>query len=134
MGPLIRYSRNLEKKTLSKKYWRVQLVRMKVQAHRSLEPPQEYNAFDESRFIMTFLAFLGITEIYSLRLNVEGKAGKEIPESSRWELLEKFLANNFALSYVKNFRSELLDWGSIAYLPLLRALLTICQKFRVSRT
>ena len=48
---------------------------------------------------MTFLTILGATEIlYSLRLVLEGKAGKEIPESSRLEFLEKFLANNFTLS------------------------------------
>ena len=32
------------------------------------------------------------------RLVLEGKTGKEIPASSRLEFLEKFLANNFALS------------------------------------
>ena len=46
-------------------------------------------AFVESRFIMTFLIILGVTEIsYSFRLVVEGKVegnveGKEIPESSK---------------------------------------------------
>ena len=30
----------------------------------------------------------------SVRLVLEGKTGKEIPESSRFEFLEKFLANN----------------------------------------
>ena len=34
----------------------------------------------------------------SFRLVLEGKTAKEIPESSRFEFLEKFLANNFALS------------------------------------
>ena len=32
------------------------------------------------------------------RLVLEGKPIEEIPESSRLEFLEKFLANNFALS------------------------------------
>ena len=42
---------------------------------------------------------MGVTEILSsLRLVLERKAGKEIPESSRSEFLEKFLTNNFALS------------------------------------
>ena len=36
-------SNNLENKTPSDTYWRVQLVYMKVQAHSSLEPPLEYN-------------------------------------------------------------------------------------------
>ena len=43
----------------------------------------EPDAFDESRFVMTFLTFLGVTEICSFRLVLEGKTGKEIPESSR---------------------------------------------------
>ena len=54
---------------------------------------------DELRFIMTFYTILGVTEILcSFRLVLEEKTGKEIPESSRLEFLEKFLANNFALS------------------------------------
>ena len=48
---------------------------------------------------MAFLTTLGLTEILcSFRLVVEGKTGKEIPESSRLEFLEKFSANNFAIS------------------------------------
>ena len=56
------------------------------------------DAVDELRFVMTFLTILRVTDIYSFRLVLEGKLGKEIPESSRLEPLEKFLANNFALS------------------------------------
>ena len=57
------------------------------------------DAFDESRFVMTFLTILEVTDILcSLRLVLEGKTGKEIPDSSRFEFLEKCLANNFALS------------------------------------
>ena len=56
-------------------------------------------AFDKSRFIMTFLTILGVIEIlFSFRLVLEGKTGKELPESSRLEFLEKFSANIFALS------------------------------------
>ena len=48
---------------------------------------------------MTFLTIFGVMEILSsFRLGLEGKTGKEIPESSILEFLEKFLANNFALS------------------------------------
>ena len=48
---------------------------------------------------MTFLTILGVTEIlYSFKLVLEGKTGKEIPESSRSEFLENFSAINFALS------------------------------------
>ena len=67
------------------------------------------DAFDESRFVMTFLAILGVMEIFcSFRLVPEAKTGKEIPESSRFELLEKFLANNFALSDAEGNTSGLL--------------------------
>ena len=37
------------------------------------------DAFYESRFIMNFLTILGIKKIYSFRLILERKAGKEIP-------------------------------------------------------
>ena len=58
----------------------------------------EPDAFHQSRFVMTFLTILGVMEILcSFRLVLEEKTGKEIPESSRFEFLEKFLANNFAL-------------------------------------
>ena len=41
------------------------------------------DAFDKSRFIMTFLTILGVKEIlYSFKLNLEGKTSKAIPESS----------------------------------------------------
>ena len=61
----------------------------------------------------------------SFKLVLEGKTGKEIPESSRLELLEKFLANNFALSDVEDNTSR-----GIADLPLLRTILAIRQKSR----
>ena len=57
------------------------------------------DVFDKSRFIMTFSTSLGVTEILcNFKLVLEGKTGKEIPESSRLEFLEKFSGNNFALS------------------------------------
>ena len=50
------------------------------------------DAFDESRFLETFLTILGVMEILcSFRLVLEGKMGKEILESSRLEFLEKFV-------------------------------------------
>ena len=58
------------------------------------------------------------------------ETGKEIPESSRLEFLEKFSANNFALSDLEDNTSGPLNRGGIAGLPLLRALLTIRQKSR----
>ena len=60
------------------------------------------DAFDESRFVMTFLTNLGVLEVLcNFRLVLEGKTGKEIPESSRLGFLDKFLANSFSLSGVK---------------------------------
>ena len=48
------------------------------------------DVFDKSRFIMTFLTILGVTEIScSFKLVLEGKIGKGIPESSRLEFLVK---------------------------------------------
>ena len=89
------------------------------------------DALDESRFVMTFLTILGVMDILcSFRLVLEGKTGKEIPESSRFEFLEKFLANNFALSDAEDNTSVPLNRGGTADLPLLRILLAICQKSR----
>ena len=44
------------------------------------------DVFDESRFAMTFLTILGVTDILcSFRLVLERKTVKDIPESSRLE-------------------------------------------------
>ena len=78
---------------------------------------------------MTFLTILGDTEILcSFKLVLEGKTGKEIPEPSRLEFLEKFSANNFVLSDAEDNTSGPLNRGGIADLPLLRTLLAIRQK------
>ena len=70
--------------------------------------------------LLTFLTILGDTKILcSFILVLEGKTGKEIPESSRLEFLEKFFAND---------TSSLLNRGGIADLPLMRTLLAIDQK------
>ena len=72
---------------------------------------------------------MGVTEILcSLRLVLEGKTGKEIPESPRLEFLEKFLAKTFALSEAEDNTSGWINRGGIADLLLLRALFAICQK------
>ena len=60
----------------------------------------------------------------SSRLVLEAKTGKEIPHSTKF--LEKFSANNFALSDAEDRTSESLNRGRIADLPLLRPLLAIC--------
>ena len=80
---------------------------------------------------MTFLTILGVMEILcSFRLVLEGKTFKEIPESSRFEFLEKFLANIFSVSDAEDNTSCPLNRGGIADLPLLRTLLAIHQKSR----
>ena len=61
---------------------------------------------------MTLLTIVGITElICSFKLVLEGKAGKEIPEPSRLDFLEKFSANNFALPDAEDITSKLLNRG-----------------------
>ena len=78
---------------------------------------------------MTFLTILGVTEILcSFKLVLKGKTGKEIPESSRLEFLEKFSANNFALSDAEGNTSRPLNTGGTADLTLLRTLSAIRQK------
>ena len=63
---------------------------------------------------MTFLIFLGVTEILcSFKLVLEGKTGKEKPESSRLEFLQKFSTNNFALSNAEDNTSGPLNTGGV---------------------
>ena len=74
---------------------------------------------NESRFVMIFVTILGVIEMLcSFRLFLERKTGREIPESSRSEFLEKFLANNFALSDAEDNTSGPLNRGEIADLLL----------------
>ena len=61
------------------------------------------------------------------------ETGKEIPESSRLEFLEKFSANNFALPDAEGNTSGPLNRGGRADLPFLRTLLAICQKSQEQR-
>ena len=80
---------------------------------------------------MTFLTVLGVTEILcSFALVLEGKTGKEIPESSRLEFFEKFLANKCSLSDAEGNTSAPLKRGGIADLTLFGTLLAIRQKSR----
>ena len=77
---------------------------------------------------MTFLIILGVTEIlWSFRVVLEGKTGKEIPKSSRLKFLKKFSANNLALSDEEDNTSSPLNGGGIADVPLLLTLLRMCQ-------
>ena len=83
---------------------------------------------------MTFLTILGGTEILcSFKLVLEEKTGKEIPQSSRLEFLEKFSGNYFALPAAEDNTPELLNKGGIADLPLLRTILAIHQKSQEPR-
>ena len=80
---------------------------------------------------MTFLTILGVIEILcSFGLVLEGKTGREIPESSRLEFLEKFSANDLALSDAEDNTSGPLNRGGITDLSLLRKLFAIRQKSR----
>ena len=63
--------------------------------------------FHESRLFMTFLTNLGI--LCSFILVLKRKTAKETPESSRLDFLEKFLANNFALSDIEGNTSKPLN-------------------------
>ena len=56
-----------------------------------------------------------------------------MPELARLEFLEKFLANNFALSNPEDNTSGPWNRGSIADLRLLKTLLPIRQKSRKPR-
>ena len=86
----------------------------------------EPDALDKSKFIMTFLTILEVTEVLcSFKLVLEGKTGREIPKESGLEFLEKFSANNFALSDAEGNTSGPLNRGGIADLPLFRTLLAI---------
>ena len=69
-----------------------------------------------------------VTEICSFRLLLEGKPGKEIIESSTFEAVKKYSANNFALLDTEHNTLRSLNRGGIANLPLLRTLLAIRQK------
>ena len=87
------------------------------------------DVFDKSRWVMTFLTNMGVTEILrSFRLVLEGKTDKDISKSSRSEFLEKFLANSFVLSHAEGNTSVSLNRGGVSDLFLLRTLIAIHQK------
>ena len=75
---------------------------------------------------MGILTILGVMRVLcSLRVVLEGK---EIPESLRLELFDKFLVNNFVLSDAEDNTSGPLNRGVRADLPLLKTLLAIRHK------
>ena len=84
------------------------------------------DAFNISRFVMTFFNYLGS---YRNIMQFQISSRREnmlwyIPELSRSEFLEKFSADNSALSDAEDNTSWLLNRGGITDLPLLRRLLT----------
>ena len=87
------------------------------------------DAFVESRLVINFLTMLGVMEILcSFGLVLEGKTGSQIPEPSKLECLETFLANNFPLSGAEDNISGPLNRGGTAGLPWLRTVLALCQE------
>ena len=65
------------------------------------------------------------------KLGLEGKAGKERPESSRSEFLEMILGNNFALSDAEDNISGPLNCGGIADLSFFES--TISNSLKILR-
>ena len=91
-------------------------------------------AFGKSRLVMPFLTNLGITEILCIfRLVLEGRAGKEIPDPSTIDFLDKFSAKDFTLPDAEKNTSGPLNRGGIVDIPRggivkLKTLLAISQK------
>ena len=84
---------------------------------------------EQSKSVMTSITSLEVKWILcSYELFFDGKAGKEIPHSSKPEILEKTSRNNFALSDA----SRPLKRGSKTNLPLLRILLAVHRKLQKS--
>ena len=82
------------------------------------------------KLVMTFLTIFRVIEILcSCRLILEGKTGKEIPNSTklRLDLLEKLLAHNCTLPDAEDNTSAVLNRGGITDFLLLITLLAICQ-------
>ena len=63
-----------------------------------------------------------------IQLSFRRNVGKDKPESSGSEFLEKLLGNNCALADVDKNTSGLLNRGGISDLILLRTLLALCYK------
>ena len=114
-------SDNLENRTPSEIYFKVQLVRKLVRKFMitvlQTTTTLEYNQDQKP---------LGVARIlYSFRLILEQEAGKEIPKSGRLEFFKKFSSNHSDLLNDEENTSGPLNRGGIADLPLLRTLLAI---------
>ena len=95
-------SNNLANKIPSDIYWKVQFLCKNILGHSSLEPPMECNQ-DQMPF-KNQVSLWPFQPSCIFRLVLERKTGKEIPESSGVEFLEKFSSNNFALFRRKHLR------------------------------
>ena len=116
LGSQIRRSNNLENKILSDilKVLASMYESSGSQFFRTTAGIQSRpDAFNKSVLVMTFLTNKEVRMICHFRLDLEGKAGKEIPESSRLEFLEEFSANSFALSNAEGNTSVSLNRGGI---------------------
>ena len=71
------------------------------------------SAFDESRFVMTYLTNFGVTEVLcSFKLVLEGKTSKQIHESSRLEFLKKFFSKQFCSIRYRRQPLRAVEWRS----------------------
>ena len=127
----MRTSINLDNKTPSNMYRRVQLSMYESSGSHFFKTTTGIqwglDAFDESRLAMTVVTYLGVKWIFCcFRSVLEGKPGKEMPESWRLRFLETFSANNFTLSDTEHK----ISWEShyiVENLLLLTTLLAIRQ-------
>ena len=121
----MRLSNNLENKILSDTYWGVPLVRSGTQSFRTTNEKQSGpDAFDESRFVMTFLITFGVTEILcSFRLVTEGKTVRKVTV----RILREVFSKQFALWDAEENASRPFNRGGTS--DLANTLLTIRQKF-----
>ena len=110
-------SNNLENKTPSDTYWR-------IQAHSSLEPPLEY-----IQEVKVGYDLFNLLRSYKNVMQFQISSGRENRWKDTWvikvRVLKKFSANNSALSDAEDNTSGLLNRGGVADLALLRTLLAI---------
>ena len=99
----MKLSNNLESKTLSCTYWRVQLVCMKVQTYSwtTTGIQSGSDVFDKCVIYYPLFKYLGsYRNIIQFSISSR-KAGKGMPDYSRSEFIEKFLANNCSIRYIR---------------------------------
>ena len=103
---------------------------MKVEAHNSLKPPSEYNQDQmpsTNQVCLWLFNQFGSLRNMEIQLSFRRKIGKDKPESSWSEFLEKLLGNDCALSNADKNISGLLNRGCISDLILIRTLVSLCH-------